>query len=401
MTFSIPWLGQKRVAFVPLFRSNAAPPDQIPPNWEDVILRRVVNDPRPEANGADRSLRAWVRAVSWGRADIDPFVTSMQTINKQDVPPNELEGTLGRPLRDQGAENAVLVMLGGRGSFTNAGFWSRVTMAETNGMWLMEIIHGLTGFMDLYHFNNDVDPPERSIDTFDEMAASSQTHPTAFTKNELGWLDDIAIARYQPGSGLRGVILNPVGSVRPPLGAVHIFAARIGDGFPYVMVEARKKTDQFEAGMPSTNDMFERGISSEGVIAYSVQTPNPTVNERPGFKKPLYLMTLTALQPGESIALDNGVNLRVVQTVPPGFIIHLTTPGSDPPPPPPPPPGKVIVPNVVQEFAAEASDRVIDAGLVPKFTNSGSWVFSQSPTGGRTALRGSTVTMSLRTGPLP
>jgi hypothetical protein len=26
-TFSIPWLGRKRVAFVPLFRSNAAPPD--------------------------------------------------------------------------------------------------------------------------------------------------------------------------------------------------------------------------------------------------------------------------------------------------------------------------------------------------------------------------------------
>jgi hypothetical protein len=34
MTFSTPWLGPKRVAFVPLFRSNAAPPDQIPPDWE-------------------------------------------------------------------------------------------------------------------------------------------------------------------------------------------------------------------------------------------------------------------------------------------------------------------------------------------------------------------------------
>jgi hypothetical protein len=33
MTFSTPWLGSKRVAFVPLFRSNAAPPDQIPPDW--------------------------------------------------------------------------------------------------------------------------------------------------------------------------------------------------------------------------------------------------------------------------------------------------------------------------------------------------------------------------------
>ena len=72
MTFSTPWLGRKRVAFVPLFRSNAAPPDQIPPDWENAILGRVVFDPRVEANGADRSLRAWLRAVSSGLADIDP-----------------------------------------------------------------------------------------------------------------------------------------------------------------------------------------------------------------------------------------------------------------------------------------------------------------------------------------
>jgi hypothetical protein len=74
MTSATPWLGRKRVAFVPLFRSNAAPPDQIPPDWENVIFRRVVYDPRPEANGADRSLRAWLRAVSSGLADIDPVV---------------------------------------------------------------------------------------------------------------------------------------------------------------------------------------------------------------------------------------------------------------------------------------------------------------------------------------
>ena len=53
----------------------------------------------------------------------------------------------------------MLVMLGGRGAGTNRGFWSRVVMAESNGVWLMELIHGLTGFKDLYHFDNDVDPP--------------------------------------------------------------------------------------------------------------------------------------------------------------------------------------------------------------------------------------------------
>jgi hypothetical protein len=130
MTSSTPWLGPKRVAFLPLFRSNAAPPDQIPPDWEEAILRRVIDDPRPQAKGADRSLRAWLRAASSGLADIEPSVLPMQTIDKQVVDADELEDTLGGRLRDQGMDAAVLVMLGDRGAGNNAGFWSRVVMKE-------------------------------------------------------------------------------------------------------------------------------------------------------------------------------------------------------------------------------------------------------------------------------
>jgi len=323
MTSATPWLGTKRVAFVPLFRSNAAPPDQIPPDWENLILRRVMNDPRPEVNGADRSLRAWLRNVSWGRADIDPLVLPMQTINKQEVAPTELEGTLGASLRSQGVNAAVLVMLGGRGAFANAGFWSRVAMSETNGMWMMELIHSITHFVDLYHFNNDVDPLERAIDSFDEMSASSGTHPTAFTKNELGWLDEGNIARYHIGSSSgNGFILNFLSFADPPQITGFRHAIHVGDGFPYVIVEARKKTDQFEAGLP-INDPFERGIASEGVIAYRVQTRDATVNEREGHKKPLFLMSLTALRPGESMMLDEGVKLTVTTELPKSFIVRL------------------------------------------------------------------------------
>jgi hypothetical protein len=214
MASSTPWLGPKRVAFVPLFRSNAAPPDQIPPNWEDAILRRVTNDPRPQANGADRSLRAWLRAASSGLADIDPTVLPMQTIARQNVEADDLEGTLGGPLRDQGMDAAVLVMLGGPGAGNNRGFWSRVVMKESNGVWLMELIHGLTGFKDLYPFSNDVDPPARAIDSFDEMSAQSQTHPTAFTKNELGWLDAAAIPRHT-GASVE-YELQHIGLAQPP-----------------------------------------------------------------------------------------------------------------------------------------------------------------------------------------
>src|SRR5262245_35277282 len=119
MTFATPWLGPKRVAFVPLFRERALPPDVIPNDWENVIFRRVTYDPRREANGADRSLRAWLRAASSGLADIDPVVLPMQTIDKQAVEADELEGVLGRRLRDQGMHAAVLVMLGDRPSGTN------------------------------------------------------------------------------------------------------------------------------------------------------------------------------------------------------------------------------------------------------------------------------------------
>jgi len=98
MTFSTPWLGAKCVAFVPLFRSNAAPPDQIPPDWEEAILRRVIDDPRPQANGADRSLRAWLRAASSGLADIEPSVLPMQTIDKQVVDGRRARGHARRPL---------------------------------------------------------------------------------------------------------------------------------------------------------------------------------------------------------------------------------------------------------------------------------------------------------------
>ena len=326
MTSATPWLGRKRVAFVPLFRSHAAPPDQIPPDWESVILRRVVYDPRREANGADRSLRAWLRAASSGSADIDPWVLPMQTIDKQVVAPSELEGTLGRRLRDEGMDAAVLVMLGGRGAGTNDGFWSRVVMAESNGVWLMELIHGLTGFKDLYPFANDADPPVRAIDTFDEMSASSQTHPTAFTKHELGWLDPATIPLAAGASA--DYELQHIGLAQPP-GAGRVAAVRIGDSFPYVIVEARKMTDQFETGMPSTGDSQERGIASEGVIAYRIQTRNSTVQEREGNKLPLYLITPKALQSGQSAVLDNGVTVTVTAARPDGFAVRIE-PGASP-----------------------------------------------------------------------
>ena len=51
------------------------------------------------------------------------------------------------------------------------------------------------------------------------------------------------------------------------------------------------------------------------------------MQEREGNKKPLFLMTLTALQPGRVGALDNGVTLTVTAARPDGFAIRIDDPG--------------------------------------------------------------------------
>jgi hypothetical protein len=42
----MPWLGRKKIAFIPLHRPNAHPPDDaIPADWPAETLRRVYYDP--------------------------------------------------------------------------------------------------------------------------------------------------------------------------------------------------------------------------------------------------------------------------------------------------------------------------------------------------------------------
>ena len=217
MGFSKPWLGIRRVAFVPLFRTVVNPPDppdQIPADWPNAILQRVLYDPKVAAKGADRSLRAWLRAASSGRADIEPVVMPMETIDRHHVEADDLDGRLGGRLRDMGIDGAMLVMLGGGGAGTTRGYWSRVVMAESNGVWLHELIHNLTNFRDLYHFTDDVDPAERAIGVFDVMSDNPQSHPTIFTKLEMGWADPATVPLHFGASTAHR--LQHVGLAQPP-----------------------------------------------------------------------------------------------------------------------------------------------------------------------------------------
>ena len=150
----MPWHGRKKVAFLPLFRTITPPvdgPDVIPTDWPSAILARILYHPDPARGNADGSLRAWLLAASSGRADIDPVVLPMKTINRIDVLADQFEAELGGSLRSEGFDHACLVMLGGVGAGTNAGFWSRFVMKEHTGVWAMEMIHGISGMRDLYH----------------------------------------------------------------------------------------------------------------------------------------------------------------------------------------------------------------------------------------------------------
>src|ERR1039458_4923684 len=93
------WIGRKKIAFIPVHRPNAHPPDDpVPADWPNEIRRRAFFDPDATTR-VDRSLRAYIQAASSGLADLDGVVQPMLILDQQDVPVDALEGQLGNQLR--------------------------------------------------------------------------------------------------------------------------------------------------------------------------------------------------------------------------------------------------------------------------------------------------------------
>jgi hypothetical protein len=299
------WIGRKKIAFVPLSRPNAHPPDFIPPDWENDILRRVLYDPDP-ATGKDKSLRAFIHTVSSGVADLDAIVTERHSVDLQDVPASVLEGEIGARLRAEGCDAATIVMLGGPGAGTNSGFWSRFVMLEPVGTWAMEFMHGLTGFTDIYPFGDDVDQQDPVMGLYDEMSAAGGTHPSAYTKAGIQWLDRATIAEHV--GRVSAYALHAISLTQPPPTG-RVAAVKIGANVPYLMVEARLMVDQFDARIPK-----------EGVIVYQVQTPDP-LGHRVNHLRPLILKTSPALSVGQAFVSDNAISISVTDTIPGGFLV--------------------------------------------------------------------------------
>ena len=380
------WIGTKRVAFVPVDRGpfNSEP---VPPNWRQLIEQRIYFWPDP-LRGVDVSLRNYIYTTSQGRADIQGVVQDVFPLNRKDVPPDFLAPQFEQQFRNEGFDAAALVMLGGLGAGQASGmpgYWARFVMAEGVGVWAMELTHAIAGYADLY--TND---RANDLNNFDNMDCSCGTHPTAYTKVQLGWLDPAAIIVDATTSA--SFELHTLGLVQPPP-AGRCTAVRIQTTGNPLFVEARQRVDQYDGGNSwNANNGKPVGISSEGVIVYElagVEDPGAP----PGETDPLIrLLTQTALTPGASFTSTSGVAVRVTAALAGGFAVTIDNPTAP----------TVVVPDLFQESFAFAVKELRDAGLIPYPTSGAqhSWVLRQSPLAGHVVAKGSTVTLTLSTGPI-
>src|SRR5512132_2801495 len=97
MVADVTWVGQKRVAFVPVTRGvyNEFP---IPPDWPGDIERRIYFD-LDQVKRVDVSLRNYIQMTSYGRADLVGEVRDVVEVDRKDVEPADLEPELGPTLR--------------------------------------------------------------------------------------------------------------------------------------------------------------------------------------------------------------------------------------------------------------------------------------------------------------
>ena len=300
------WLGRKKLAFIPLSRTNIQPPDVIPPDWSDQIIQRLFYDPPTNSTtgapiaGVDRSVRAYFHTVSSGLADFDVVVLPAQTIAEENVPPDALEATMGAQLRSEGFVGAAIVMLGGPGGGSTVPLsnfaWSRFCMSDNLGNWVGELLHqtNLCDLPDLFDFAGNY-PTGDNMGPFDQEAGYEATHLSAWTKRAVGWLDPSTVAMH-PG-GVATYTLQSASLIQPPPTG-RVAAIQIGAAVPYLMVEARLWADQFDINIPN-----------EGIIVYRVQTSDPLGNAQNN-AAPLALLTKTALPAGQSFTTD-GVTINV------------------------------------------------------------------------------------------
>ena len=182
-------------------------------------------------------------------------------------------------------------------------------MGDDLGGWVGELLHNQCNLPDLFDYAGDYQSGD-NMGPFDEEAGYEATHPSAWTKRAVGWLDPSAVALHS--GGVAEYTLYSVSLIQPPPTG-RVTAVQIGAEVPYLMVEARLQADQFDINIPN-----------EGVIVYRVQTTDPLGNAQNEIA-PLALLTTNALTAGQSFRTD-GVTIDVGSAVMGGgFSIQVVT----------------------------------------------------------------------------
>jgi hypothetical protein len=292
--------------------------DPWPADWYNRILERILYDPSPET-GLDLSLRTYIATVSSGMAVLSATVYPDLVEVTGCGAGAAIKATPTSHLYDvvcvvyPGGNHhcgGMAILRGAVGPFP--GFdpprtpnhllgWCRFRIEAPLGVWTMELLHAATGFGDLYLTDSH---PRR----FDVMACSCGTHPSAFTKEKLGWLPSgFRVLRVDDPP----LTLHAVGLPQPPPPGRHAaLMIPTGRHDRYYLVEARLRTDAYERESEAS-----WGIPSEGVIVYEVDE---------SVWAPAKLLTPTALGLGDAYRdLAEGLSIRVTDAVPGGLTVEV------------------------------------------------------------------------------
>ncbi len=271
---SIPWLGIQKIAVVPTFNMQFDGP--APPDWDYLVMSRVLYDPDP-MSGIDRSLRAYINALSYGQAVLDVRQFPRAFSNG----PGVIEAAWQSLPSGHDCPYVLCVIPWADGDSNRIGFFegvgqngviavARVAMydilsikrRQITGVWAMEVLHAMIGWPDLYKAHGI------KMDDWDNMTYNAGTHSCAHLKLRPGWIAATDIANHS--GHLHNYDLQSLSISPPPPGrfaAVRIRSTRTGNVF---MAEARLKSDVYERGFaPLVGGGSEfRGLPGEGVIVY-------------------------------------------------------------------------------------------------------------------------------------
>jgi hypothetical protein len=270
----VPWLGIQKIAVVPTFNTQFdAPP---PPDWDYLVMRRVLYDPDP-VTGIDRSLRAYINALSYGQAVLDV----QQFAHAFSDGPSVIEAAWQSLPSGHDCPYVLCVIPWADGDRNRIGYFeavgqngvaavARVAMydylpakrRQLTGVWAMEVLHAMVGWPDLYKAHG------AQMGDWDNMTYNAGTHSCAHLKLRPGWLAPTDVANHQGPEHDYNV--QSLSAMTPPPGrfaAVRIRSTKTGNVF---MAEARLKSDVYEMGFgPLVGGGLEfRGLPGSGVIVY-------------------------------------------------------------------------------------------------------------------------------------